>query len=115
MLASLFVSASATDLFRLEFLKKAALEILESSDFADPLEAEAQTLDVLLRSNSLLRAEYSAETPPASPKIENVIELLKKQLLEDSALLRRISRVEGNHGVDCKAIIQSGIIFLFLK
>lgn len=110
VLARLYAAAPTSDLVRLDFLKKAALDILESADFADPRGDCALTLGVLLRSHAILsHSPSSATTPPVSPKEINHVELLKKQLSEDSALLRRISRVEGCAGIDCKSIIQSGI------
>lgn len=109
MLARLYLDTHPADLLRLEFLKKAALEILEGSEFTNARSAEAQTFGTLLSSNALLKDSYSS---PHSTVNTNVVEPLKKQLLEDSALLRRISRVEGFAGVDCKAIIQSGDQFV---
>lgn len=97
----------SADLFRLEFLKKAALEILESNEFNNARTTEAQSLRDLLTNHVLLKVPSTV--PSATlPTSGDVIELLKKQLLEDSALLRRISRVEGFAGVDYKAVIQSG-------
>jgi hypothetical protein len=90
-------------LLKLEYLKKAALDLL-AGDHAP----SAQDLFTLL----------SSPLPPHLPKVspmlvvplsaQEAIEGVKRQLQDDIAMLRRISRVESYNGVDCKAVLQSG-------
>lgn len=55
----------------------------------------------------------TSTTSAATVEIEKRVEAVKKQLQEDVALLRRVGRVEGFYGVHCKALLQSGMHYVY--
>ena len=116
-LAGLYLHTNGADLHRLESLKKCVLEVLE--DEAYKLNAESVELNelyVILTQAPTLDPTCALEPTTTTSKVNAPIILagvalgnaLRKQLTEDLAALRRISRVEGYRGADCKALIQSG-------
>jgi hypothetical protein len=104
ILARLYQDTAPHDLPKLEYLKKAALDLL-AGDHA-PSAEEIFTLLI-----SPLPAHLpKVSTLPVAPSVsaQEAIEGVKRQLQDDIAMLRRISRVDTYNGVDCKAVLQSG-------
>lgn len=121
LLGRLYVHVPSADLPKIEFLKKAALELLNSSMYnKENLECVAGLYRIISNSLSMSSSkEFPLEDEtgscenapnvllPADSAVE-VVDCLRRQLVEDIAMLRRISRVEDYCGIDCKAILQSG-------
>lgn len=122
LLANLYVDADGADLHLLEVLKKAALEVLDddvykiNSDSAELTELYAVLTQVPALNPAYVLEPTSAVSNCNAPVILAGVALgdaLKKQLIDDIAALRRISRVDGYRGADCKALIQSGKIYCY--
>lgn len=117
LLAGLYVHTNGADLLRLESLKKCVLEVLEDEVYKQNAESvELNELYAVLTQALVLNPAHALEPTATTSKVNAPIiqagvalgNALRKQLTEDLAALRRISRVEGYRGADCKALIQSG-------
>lgn len=117
LLAGLYIHTNNANLLRLEALKKFVLELLEDEVYK--INAESVELNelygVLTQAPALNPVQALEPTATVSKASAPIIlagvalsQALRKQLTEDLAALRRISRVEGYRGADCKALIQSG-------
>jgi hypothetical protein len=102
-------------LAKLEFLKKAAVELLTSAQYADGNQVNVSFLHKALAKHSTFHpalavnaAQCCAQTTVKGVEAAAALECVRRQLSEDTAMLRRISRVEEYYGVDCKAILHSG-------
>ena len=120
----------SADLAKVEFLKKTVLDLLNSTLYNNPentlyvdglyhilgslhAHSNADAVNTGGESNTsglapVESVEHMSMLLPAKAAVE-VVDCLRKQLMEDVAMLRRISRVEDHCGIDCKAILQSGM------
>lgn len=104
VLARLYEATAAHDLYKVEFLKKAMTDLF-GGEYAPTVDG---LVDLLRICSSPGAPRVSPSVPVASLSAEEVLEGVKKQLQDDVAMLRRIGRVEGFLGVNCKAILVSG-------
>jgi hypothetical protein len=102
-------------LTKLEFLKKAAVELLSSAQYADGNQDNASCLHQTLAKHRTFHPALAGEAAEGSGQgilpgvgAPAALECMRRQLTEDCAMLRRVSRVEEYYGVDCKAILHSG-------
>jgi len=119
-LANMYIDTEESDLHCIEVLKKASLEVLDDDAYKlNPDSAELTELYAVLTQVPALNPVYVLEPTAGVLHCHAPIilaglalgDVLRKQLIDDIAALRRISRVEGYQGVDCKALIQSGKIY----
>ena len=136
LLARMYWDTESADLSKLEFFKKLVLEVLEAAPYTDTNSNSGATTGTvssvqgelydLLAGHYLLNPSIEVEEitsrvlPSTATAFNNVtltlpkenvlqvLELVRKQLMDDTALLRRTARVEGFEGIDCKALAQSG-------
>ena len=127
LLSKLYKAVSPKSLPACEFLKKSALELLNSAYFTETTahcSRNMNSLYQLMTTHTVMCSERAtliqihtpsttSTTSAATVEIEKRVEAVKKQLQEDVALLRRVGRVEGFYGVHCKALLQSGMHYVY--
>lgn len=125
LLSKLYKAVSPKSLSTCEFLKKSALELLNSAHFTETTahcSRNMNSLYQLMTTHTVMCSERAtviqiqtastiSTTSGATVEIEKRVEAVKKQLQEDVALLRRVGRVEGFYGIHCKALLQSGMYY----
>lgn len=121
LLSNLYLDVDSADLSRIEMLKKTVLELLDDDLYkTDSESVELTELFTVLTEVPSFNALSVIDRPASVASRTNAAivvsgvalgEALRRRLLEDIGALRRISRVEGYYGADCKSLIQSGKIF----
>jgi hypothetical protein len=93
LLSSIYVLIDGTDISSIEQLKKITFDILNNNK-----------ITVRFSYNKLIDPDHFKTEILSSEFIEH----LKKSIQDDIASLRRIGRVPGCEGINCKLIIKSG-------